>query len=144
VGSFDDAIRQHLDLKRRRGADPHELAELERDALGAGEPRSLNISVSDERSSCDAGAAQDAAERRDVIDWSDGHRLRARRSTLSEETVEIDMKAVLSTGELKPASASSGTRRAYDWNADATADIVDPENRFEWETPNRVRMRGVA
>jgi hypothetical protein len=34
MGLLDDAIRQHLDLKRRRGADPTEVDQAERDALG--------------------------------------------------------------------------------------------------------------
>ena len=31
---LDEAIREHLDLKRRRGADPAELERLEREVLG--------------------------------------------------------------------------------------------------------------
>jgi hypothetical protein len=34
MGLLDDAIREHLDLKRRRGADPAEVARLEHEALG--------------------------------------------------------------------------------------------------------------
>ncbi len=34
MGLLDDAIREHLDLKRRRGADPAEIEQAERDALG--------------------------------------------------------------------------------------------------------------
>lgn len=34
MGTLDDAIREHLDLKRQRGADPAEVARQERDALG--------------------------------------------------------------------------------------------------------------
>jgi len=34
VGLLDDAIREHLDLKRRRGADPAEIERAEREALG--------------------------------------------------------------------------------------------------------------
>lgn len=34
MGQLDDAIRDHLDLKRRRGADPDEIARLEHEALG--------------------------------------------------------------------------------------------------------------
>jgi len=33
MGDLDDAIREHLDLKRRRGADPDEVAREEREAL---------------------------------------------------------------------------------------------------------------
>ena len=34
MGLLDDAIREHLDLKRRRGADPDEVERAEREALG--------------------------------------------------------------------------------------------------------------
>jgi hypothetical protein len=34
MGLLDDAIRDHLDLKRRRGADPTEVERAEREALG--------------------------------------------------------------------------------------------------------------
>ena len=34
MGFLDDAIREHLDLKRRRGADPTEVERAEREALG--------------------------------------------------------------------------------------------------------------
>jgi len=34
MGLLDDAIREHLDLKRRHGADPAELERAEREALG--------------------------------------------------------------------------------------------------------------
>ena len=34
MGLLDDAIRQHLDLKRRHGAHPSDVAKLEREAFG--------------------------------------------------------------------------------------------------------------
>jgi hypothetical protein len=34
MGLLDEAIREHLDLKRRRGADPAEVERAEREALG--------------------------------------------------------------------------------------------------------------
>lgn len=34
MGLLDDAIKEHLELKRRRGADPSEVERLEREALG--------------------------------------------------------------------------------------------------------------
>ena len=35
MGLLDDAIREHLELKRRLGADPDEVARLEREAFGS-------------------------------------------------------------------------------------------------------------
>jgi hypothetical protein len=56
MGLLDDAIRDHLELKRRHGADPSEVADQEREALGpvrrdAPEP-----------SGADAGAVSATAE----------------------------------------------------------------------------------
>ncbi|MDP9294014.1 MAG: hypothetical protein M3O90_06260 [Actinomycetota bacterium] len=34
MGLLDDAIREHLELKRRRGADPHDVEREEQEALG--------------------------------------------------------------------------------------------------------------
>ena len=36
MGLLDDAIREHLELKRKHGADPTEVARQEREALGSG------------------------------------------------------------------------------------------------------------
>ena len=38
MGLLDDAIREHLELKKAHGADPSEVARQEREALGAGRP----------------------------------------------------------------------------------------------------------
>ena len=35
MGLLDEAIRDHLDLKRRRGADPAEIERAEREAFGS-------------------------------------------------------------------------------------------------------------
>jgi hypothetical protein len=35
MGLLDDAIREHLELKRQHGADPEEVARQEREALGS-------------------------------------------------------------------------------------------------------------
>ena len=55
MGLLDDAIREHLDLKRRRGADPTEVERAEREALG---PVRRGPEVSPE----DAPAAESAIE----------------------------------------------------------------------------------
>jgi len=39
MGLLDDAIREHLELKRRHGADPEEVQRQEREALGASPQR---------------------------------------------------------------------------------------------------------
>jgi hypothetical protein len=39
VGAFDDAIREHLDLKRKQGVSEEELKQKEEEALGRGPAR---------------------------------------------------------------------------------------------------------
>jgi hypothetical protein len=39
MGLLDDAIREHLELKRKHGADPEDVARQETEALGQGGPR---------------------------------------------------------------------------------------------------------
>jgi hypothetical protein len=59
MGLLDDAIREHLELKRRRGADPAEVSREEQEALGpvrrdpqmpapAGEPLDIEEPLEDE------------------------------------------------------------------------------------------------
>jgi hypothetical protein len=47
MGVLDDAIREHLDLKRRRGADPAEVERDERDALGPVRRSPEDVAVED-------------------------------------------------------------------------------------------------
>jgi hypothetical protein len=56
MGLLDDAIREHLELKRRRGADPDELAREQDEALG--DPRSGEFARPGE----DAAAAEQEPE----------------------------------------------------------------------------------
>ena len=68
MGLLDDAIREHLELKRLRGADPDELARQEDEALG--DPRNAEVAVGDApvvpgvRGAARGGAARRARVRR--------------------------------------------------------------------------------
>jgi hypothetical protein len=68
MGLLDDAIREHLDLKRRRGADPADVERAEREALGPVRraPTAKNLEVADEQHP-DAGFSYDQEEE---ADWS--------------------------------------------------------------------------
>jgi hypothetical protein len=89
MGLLDDAIREHLDLKRRRGADPSELARQEREALGP--PRPVDegtaeapdaVATAGEPSgaaeAAGAGGAVSLTDRiEDDVEWDDGPRAAA-------------------------------------------------------------------
>ena len=66
MGLLDDAIREHLDLKRRRGADPSEVERDEREALGPVRRTQASAApeVEDELET-DRGFAYDQAEEDD-------------------------------------------------------------------------------
>ncbi len=69
MGLLDEAIREHLDLKRRRGADPTEVELAEREALG---PVRRNREASaasevDDEQLAEGGLAYDQA---DDDDWA--------------------------------------------------------------------------
>jgi hypothetical protein len=50
MGLLDDAIREHLELKKRHGAEPTEIADLEREAFGPARrgPEPLEVPGDDE------------------------------------------------------------------------------------------------
>jgi hypothetical protein len=105
MGLLDDAIREHLELKRLRGADPGDVAREENDALGL---------VSGE--SAEKSAAPDDA---------------LAASHLSQETVEINMDAELAADAAfeqereEPAPAQAGSAQG----------TIDPGESLEWEMP---------
>jgi len=73
MGLLDDAIREHLDLKRRRGADPAEVERAEREALGPVR-RGPEPATDEELAPAEAPLDQDAAIPRAVEEeWEPLH-----------------------------------------------------------------------
>jgi hypothetical protein len=104
MGLLDDAIREHLDLKRRRGADPGEIERAERDALGPVRrgPEGSDQVDPDRLASDDEPLAYD---HEDEQDW--------------EEPAGYE-----------PAGAASPTRESYE---PASRDEYEPESAEELE-----------
>ncbi|MGA2451885.1 MAG: hypothetical protein ABSG93_00055 [Solirubrobacteraceae bacterium] len=95
MGLLDEAIREHLELKRRRGADPSAVARAEREALapvfsdeevGDGVEVPVGAPELDQRAAAEAVPAQPSS--------SEDARL-ASFSALDQATAELDMQAVL-------------------------------------------------
>jgi hypothetical protein len=82
MGLLDEAIREHLELKRLRGADPGEVAREEREALEilAAQSEGALPSQIDDPGSLDA--REDAS-----VGASPEH--------TAQETAEVDMRAIL-------------------------------------------------
>ena len=68
MGLLDDAIREHLNLKRRRGADPAEVERAEREALGPVRRNRGPVDEADEPDSA-PGAGSFAYDQDDDRDW---------------------------------------------------------------------------
>jgi hypothetical protein len=132
MGLLDDAIREHLELKRRRGADPGEVAREQREALDTPyQPLAeRQEGVADELSAVPAAEADVAAAAAsrpvDALDGApsagagavgvpdvvDDHEL------IAGETAELDMSTVLANDTEDSGAAAE-------------------EDSLEWETPPR-------
>jgi hypothetical protein len=109
MGLLDEAIREHLELKRRSGADPSEVAREEREAL--------TPVFTDEHTGPDEqtrepvlhGAEQEQVTEAHSVPWEDDQQpaaLVADLSTVAQETAELDMQAVM---EEDPDAADDGS-----------------------------------
>ena len=126
MGLLDDAIREHLELKRRRGADPGEVARQEREALEPQAPP-RDDSEEDELAGADGEEDFDAPEE-PAGQHPDEVRHSAQPVDLSpggQETVEIDMRSVLEAAD-EPAPAA---------RAPMPPAAAAEEPAFDWETP---------
>jgi hypothetical protein len=108
MGLLDDAIREHLELKRLRGADPDEVSRLEREALGPPHRRSDSSGEATRTSGQgrdddfdDAPAARPGPSssvsyaEHDYDDPRDEGTPRRDLSTTAQDTEEVDMQAEL-------------------------------------------------
>jgi hypothetical protein len=134
MGLLDEAIREHLELKRRAGADPGEIAHAERAALAPvfpDEPRDGEVEAP-----APSAGGEPAAEPDAPADPADA---------LGDETVEIDMQAVLDgavdddVAIAAPHAVAAG-EDAFEWDDDvARGHDADAEGPPE-QIPGQERM----
>jgi hypothetical protein len=137
MGLLDDAIREHLELKRRRGADPGEVAREQREVLDS--PAETDAVPAD--IDADPGAAADAdpldAATVDA-DAQSPHSDPPARTAVEGETAELDMSSVLGEEEATGQSAAPveiiGDLRA-DPGASAPSGTAGDEDSLEWVVP---------
>ncbi len=120
MGLLDDAIREHLELKRRSGADPGEIAHKEHEALAPVFPDEEALEADDQQESLVAEP--------DVEPAADGGRDPAEASDFThvgQETAELDMSTVIEGhGELPSAPVAARPVRA----AQMPVDLEQGEN----------------
>jgi hypothetical protein len=100
MGSLDDAIREHLELKRLRGVAPTEVAHEEQEVFGSGH-RGLDDAL-DEGHDVHEGSVARADVTRTPSEVASSGELDL--SHVGQETAEIDMRSVL---EPEPAAGES-------------------------------------
>jgi hypothetical protein len=132
MGLLDDAIREHLELKRLRGADPGAVAREEKDALGP-VPRRGDAAYADEAEDGpglttndeEALPAPDSSSTADPVDYE----------SVSQETVEINMEAELaSEGGFDPSPPVGRDAPARPVAHSQSARSISDES-LEWEVP---------
>ncbi len=132
MGLLDDAIREHLELKRLQGADPGVVAREEQDALGP-VPRRGDAAYGDDADDApglethdeEVPPALDSPTTADSVD----------SESVGQETVEINMEAELaSEGDFDPSSTVQRDARARSVAHPASARSISDES-LEWEVP---------
>jgi hypothetical protein len=143
MGLLEDAIREHLELKRLRGADPAEVAREQREALEAatGEAPSASVEAHAgvDESAMDSPGHAPAAEPAAGDDHADEVAPAPVANELehaAQETAELDMNSVMAQepgkgGEPTPPEGSD----VPDANGDPPA-FAD-EDSLEWDVPAR-------
>jgi len=150
MGLLDDAIREHLELKRRSGADPGAIAQAEQDALDPifpEEPRAGELDgapfvegsgdehVAAEHLAADGEEFAGAAAQPGPIDaQSAAQPEEPDFSTVGQETAELDMRTVLE----QDTHAASGPAGTPPPRATSTVEQGQGEE-LEWEVANSRR-----
>jgi hypothetical protein len=143
MGLLDEAIRDHLELKRRRGGDPGEIAREEREALEPvfpDEPRPAALDGEPQATMLDE-APPHGDPLADLDAPSDGPLAEAppealpdgnadEPSTIGQETAELDMQAVLDQDARLAEQQHVPTE-----DSSSAGGGVDDE--LDWEMPDR-------
>ncbi len=150
MGLLDDAIREHLELKRLRGADPGRVAHEEHEAFGpvhGGESAGADggAGVSDDLAGEMADESKPGAS---ALDDDHAHAAGADTvraddvegfSSVAQETAELDMRAVLGEESAHDDAAvrTAAAGPAQDGLSTEDAPTEQGDDPLEWEMPER-------
>ena len=163
MGLLDDAIREHMELKRLRGADPGVLARQERDALGPvvreHDPEEPALEDGEHGDHEDEGPnpAQDdlgnadPAHRNGNGTHSDSDRSLDPHpergpdfANVGQETAELDMRTVLDeqheTADRAGQIDSAGLGAGPGENLEPVEDVLEETPEFLRDTPEQERL----
>jgi hypothetical protein len=124
MGLLDEAIRDHLELKRRSGADPGEIAREEREALEPVFPDEPRPEAFEE----DEPLADDPGEI--ALEQPVPSAVPIVPGGLSDETAELDMDAVLGDDHEARVAAEAAVESP-------PVEVTVEDELFEWEATER-------
>jgi hypothetical protein len=137
MGLLDDAIKEHLELKRRHGADPTEVARLEHEALGPArrEPAAAVAPVADDEPVDEDTALEDDRSVYEDDDYADEvpaderleapvREVQARAAAPAQPVTQPDEVA-----EPEP-EPEAEARAEVDPEPEAAADVDQPTEQF--------------
>jgi hypothetical protein len=154
MGLLDDAIREHLELKRRRGADPGEVAREQREALEPivldGDRREASDAAAADELAPDHAQAESAGASADVASAPGEYAEAAQPAEATDpayggETAELEMRSVLGEEAEAPAGADPSPGDSPDDQppaaaaAAAAATAPADGDSLEWEMPSEAR-----
>ena len=145
MGLLDDAIRDHLELKRRRGADPTEIAREEREALEPVFPDEPRPPGFDEEPQAAAVLDEERPQGdplHDAAVAAEAPQDAVAAQSFGEETAELDMQAVLDEQDAAEAQAAGDQATAVTLDGSVapepvSAPAASDDELLEWETPDR-------
>jgi hypothetical protein len=146
MGLLDDAIREHMELKRLHGADPSVLARQEQDALGP-------VVLEDEEQAFeDGGGGHEIALKDDghgdlpgdESGPSAAHSAGSDFANVGQETAELDMRTVLDEQHEAADRAgqidSAGLGEEPGEDVEPVEDVLEETPEFLRDTPEQERL----
>jgi hypothetical protein len=141
MGLLDDAIREHLELKRKHGADPEDVARQEQEALGPGQRNEFAQSAPQDEVAAEVAPAEPEPEPEPVDELPEGE-------PEPEPEAESPVAAVAAGPEEDPwlddepdevpADEALEPRRAPD--TANPEDVLEETPEFLQETPEHDRL----
>ena len=155
MGSLDDAIREHLELKRRLGASDDEIKEKETEAFGKGnrpapsdpesaepEPLSGSDALDEPFIDADLAAAEPAANGQpSTAEWDPSELSSSPRTSTADEIFEPDEVPADDALTVRDARRRREAQQREDLPEEPAAeDVLEETPEFLEETPEHDRL----
>jgi hypothetical protein len=137
MGLLDEAIREHLELKRRSGADPGAVAREEREVLAPVFPDEHAGPNGDGADPVEDATAELASPGFMADDGHSGeNEALSPLSSVGQDTAELDMQAVMEEDARAPDAGVSVGAPGDEAAQSGYAGEMPSEDSLEWEVPS--------